>query len=212
VSDIAARARVFAALGDPTRLAIAEELVRSDRSPSDLITMTGLSSALLAHHLDVLESAGIVERFPSRADGRKKFIRLTPAHRGLLARQHVKGRVVFVCTHNSARSQLAAALWTARTGFEGDSAGTLPSASIHPLAVEAATRVGLDLSSRRPRDLSAVSTSGATVITVCDQARHQLGSSRKVLHWSLPDPAERATAKTFDRTLEDLRERIDWIA
>lgn len=212
MKHIAARAQVFAALGDPVRLAVAEELVRSDRSPGDLITMTGLSSALLAHHLDVLENAGVIERFPSRADGRKRFVRLVSAHRGLLTRQHVKGRVVFVCTHNSARSQLAAALWTARTGFEGDSAGTRPSASIHPLAAKAAARVGLDLSSRRPRDFSAVSTAGATVITVCDQARDQLEPSRKILHWSLPDPAERATAAAFDRTLEDLRERIEWIA
>lgn len=56
--SIAQRAEVFAALGDSRRLEIAEELASSDRTPGELIEKLELSSALLAHHLDVLEDAG----------------------------------------------------------------------------------------------------------------------------------------------------------
>ena len=60
MASIHHRAALFAALGDPIRLEIAEELSRSDRTPGELVEKFELSSALLAHHLDVLESAGLI--------------------------------------------------------------------------------------------------------------------------------------------------------
>ncbi|MBV5267909.1 MAG: winged helix-turn-helix transcriptional regulator [Burkholderiaceae bacterium] len=78
------RAQVFAALGDPLRLDIVDELVLSDRTPGELIQKFEIPSALLAHHLDVLENAQVIERIESSADRRKRFIRLTERNLPLL--------------------------------------------------------------------------------------------------------------------------------
>ena len=112
------RAAVHAALGEPSRLAIVDQLASSDRSPQELQEVVGVPSNLLAHHLDVLEAAGLIERSRSSGDGRRRYVHLIhagSAHLGPRARR-VTGPVLFVCTANSARSQLAAGLWTATTG------------------------------------------------------------------------------------------------
>jgi len=201
------RAEVFAALGDPTRLAIAEELSRSDRTPGELIELIDVSSALLAHHLDVLEAAGITERIASHADGRKRFVRLLPRHRAMLAVATAPREVMFVCTHNSARSQLAAALWSRLTGRKASSAGTQPAERVHPSAIEVAQRHGLDLRDARPRRLGTINSS-TTVITVCDQAHDELPASLTRLHWSVADPAEAGTMRAFNDAFATLQERI----
>ena len=54
--------------------------------------------------------------------------------------------ITFVCSHNSARSQFAAGLWTSRTGEPASSAGAEPAAAVHPTAVRVATEFGVDLS------------------------------------------------------------------
>lgn len=202
------RAGVFAALGEPTRLAIAEELSRSDRTPGELIDLTGVTSALLAHHLDVLEAAGVIERTTSHADGRKRFVRLVPRHRSLLTPKPLPSDVVFVCTHNSARSQLAAALWSRIVGHHARSAGTQPAERVHPGAITVAHDYGIDLRSARPRLLGRVGAS-ATVITVCDQAHDELARPTERLHWSVADPVRLGTAKAFDRVFSELRDRIE---
>ena len=71
-----ARAATYAALGDPHRLAIVEELVLSDRAPSELGERFGLESNLLAHHLRVLEAVGLIERVTSDGDRRRRYLRL----------------------------------------------------------------------------------------------------------------------------------------
>lgn len=202
------RARVFAALGDPMRLMIVDDLLLSDRTPGELIDLTGASSALLAHHLDVLEDAGITERFHSHSDRRKKFVRLDSSARHFLPMTTLSGRVIFVCTRNSARSQLAAALWTDRVGTRADSAGTQPSDRVHPLAVETAARHGLDLTAARPRRLSDISLADATVVTVCDHAHDELADNTEHLHWSMPDPAEVGTRQAFRQVARELEDRI----
>ena len=78
--DVEQRASFHAALGDPARLTIVDSLFLTDLSPGDLARRLGLPSNLLAHHLRVLESAGIVERRRSEGDGRRSYVRLRSEH------------------------------------------------------------------------------------------------------------------------------------
>jgi protein-tyrosine-phosphatase len=208
--DLTARSRRHAALGDPVRLAIADELARSDRAPVELRARFGLESNLLAHHLDVLEDAGLIGRSKSSGDGRRRYVHLLPAAWPLVAPPALTGtRVLFVCTQNSARSQLAAALWTHRTGGAAASAGTHPAARVHPGAVAAARRADLDLTAARPRALDAGARRGSLVVTVCDRAHEELGDRPDWLHWSVSDPVPAASPAAFDAVVAELGERID---
>lgn len=203
------RAAVHAALGEPVRLAVVDDLAVSDRSPSELAIRHSLAGNLLAHHLDVLESAGLVERIVSTGDRRRRYVRL---HRGALAelgivRASPAERMLFVCTHNSARSQLAAALWRARTGGHAESAGTHPAERVHPGAVAAARRAGLDLTTAAPRLLESAEVADQ-VVTVCDRAHEELEPPASWWHWSTPDPVETGTRSAFDAVVGSLDRRI----
>ena len=184
---IAARAARFAALGDPVRLAIVDELAVSDLAPVELRRLTGIESNLLAHHLDVLEANRLISRHRSSGDGRRRYVRLEhdslPSLNG--GRQLTLGGALFVCTHNSARSQLAAALWAQLTGIDAISAGTSPADRIHPGAITSARRAGLDLADARPRRIGDVRTAAAAGITVCDRADEELEPKPHWLHWSI---------------------------
>ncbi len=208
---VVGRARVYAALGEPVRLAIVDELRRTDRSPTELGTRLGVPGNLLAHHLDVLEEVGLIERFVSSGDRRRRYVRLVerPAEvaAGVADADAVPGSILFVCTHNSARSQLAAAVWRRRVGAAATSAGTHPADAVHPGAVEAARRAGLDLAGARPRQLDEVGPSDL-VVTVCDRAHEELEPDPTWLHWSIPDPVSAGTATAFDRALTDIDTRI----
>ena len=210
--EIARQAKLHAALGEPVRLAIVDELSRSDRSPKELGERFGLRGNLLAHHLDVLEGAGFVERFTSSGDRRRRYVRLRPdpIHPVGVAGRRLSGRALFVCTHNSARSQLAAALWQRATGVDATSAGTHPEDSVHPGAVAAAARAGLDLTGTAPRVLDG-SDDCDLVVTVCDRAHEELADGDH-LHWSVPDPVPVGTASAFDAALADLDRRITSLA
>lgn len=208
------RAGRHAALGDPARLAIVDELLTSDRSPAELRRLVSVESNLLAHHLDVLERASLIGRSASSGDRRRRYVHLRrdtlPAIVSTVG--VAERRAVFVCTHNSARSQLAAALWTALTEAPASSAGTHPADVVHPEAVRAGRRAGVDLSGSRPRPLGDVSIADALVITVCDQAHETLDPPSTWWHWSIADPVTNATKATFDRTVAELRDRIDAVA
>lgn len=203
------RAALHAALGEPARLAVVEELAVSDRSPTELASRLALPSNLLAHHLEVLERAGLVARSASAGDGRRKYVRLVrPALTGLgIAGRLPEGEVLFVCSQNSARSQLAAALWRARTGCRASSAGTRPAARVHRGAVAAAKRAGLSLAGAQPALLGDV-PAGAQVISVCDLVHEELAPSPGWWHWSIADPVERGDAAAFDAVVAELDERI----
>jgi ArsR family transcriptional regulator, arsenate/arsenite/antimonite-responsive transcriptional repressor / arsenate reductase (thioredoxin) len=210
VDDVVARSQRHAALGDPTRLAIVDELVTSDRAPVELQRLTGIPSNLLAHHLDVLEQVGLITRSRSSGDGRRRYVHL---HRDALAGLNPGDRraaqpALFVCTHNSARSPLAAALWTELTDQPADSAGTHPADRVHPGAVAAARRAGLDLSSARPKMLDTLPDRPAVVVTVCDRAHEELDPEPAWLHWSIPDPVATPSRAAFDATVTELRSRI----
>jgi ArsR family transcriptional regulator, arsenate/arsenite/antimonite-responsive transcriptional repressor / arsenate reductase (thioredoxin) len=209
-SSVLSRAARHAALGDVFRLAIVDELGISDRASIELQARLGIGSNLLAHHLDVLEAAGLVSRSRSSGDGRRRYLRLRrDALTDLVpGRRLVAQPALFVCTANSARSQLAAALWQQRLDAPAESAGTHPVDAVHPGAIAAARRAGLDLSDARPRRLTNV-RAGRMVVTVCDRAHEELGPRRDWLHWSIPDPVPAATRHAFDATVAELRDRID---
>ncbi|HEX6361034.1 helix-turn-helix domain-containing protein [Actinophytocola sp.] len=210
--DLSTRARLHAALGEPTRLAIVDRLLLGDASPGELGHALGLASNLLAHHVKLLEQAGVVERSRSEGDHRRTYLRLRPAVlAGLLPDGAVRApRVVFVCTHNSARSQLAAALWRRRSRVPAASAGTTPARRVHPLAVAAARAHGLSLGRARTAHVDEVLQSDDLVVAVCDTAHEALTVER--LHWSVPDPASAGTGDAFDRALRDLADRVDRLA
>jgi protein-tyrosine-phosphatase len=212
-SDVAVRAARHAALGDPVRLAIVDELADADRSPIELRHRLGLESNLLAHHLDVLEAVGLIERTRSSGDGRRRYVHLlVPKLADLdVGRGGRNGAALFVCTLNSARSQLAAALWRKVTGSDATSAGTHPAAAVHPGAIAAAKRAGLDLGQAEPTALDDVEVP-SLVITVCDRAHEELPADPNWLHWSIPDPVATGTARAFDRTVAELADRITAIA
>jgi ArsR family transcriptional regulator, arsenate/arsenite/antimonite-responsive transcriptional repressor / arsenate reductase (thioredoxin) len=203
-------AAVHAALGEPVRLGIVEELVVSDRAPSELGRRFGVAGNLLAHHVDVLERVGLVERVVSSGDRRRRYVRLRRDGLGdlVLAPPGRRGRALFLCSGNSARSQLAAAVWQRDTGSEAASAGTHPAAEVHPGAVAAARRAGLDLSGCRPRALTRDDLGAAVVVTVCDRAREELEPGEGWLHWSIADPVEAGSRRAFDEALAELEARI----
>ena len=79
---------------------------------------------------------------------------------------------------------------------------------MHPRAIAAARRAGLDLSKATPRRLDQIGKLPALVVTVCDQAHEELAPGAGWLHWSIPDPVEKGSRAAFDATLGELRERI----
>src|SRR3954447_10822337 len=99
------RAALHAALSEPARLAIADTLAFGDASPSELQQALDMPSNLLAHHLKVLEEAGLLVRHRSEADRRRTYLRLVPSALDALmpTTKPRVARVVFVCTQASAR-------------------------------------------------------------------------------------------------------------
>ena len=208
-NGIATRAAMHAALGEAARLAIVDELALSDRSPKEIGELLDIPSNLLAHHLTVLEEVGLIVRFVSAGDGRRKYVRLVrePLERLEVRGTFPAGTVLFLCSHNSARSQLAAALWTARTRRPAESAGTHPALRVHRGAVAAARRASLSLGDAVPRLVGEI-PDGTQVVTVCDRAHEELDPDPSWWHWSIPDPIEAGTSAAFDNVLADLDARI----
>jgi ArsR family transcriptional regulator, arsenate/arsenite/antimonite-responsive transcriptional repressor / arsenate reductase (thioredoxin) len=220
--ELVRRAAVHAALGDPGRLAIVDALLLGEASPSELQRLLAMSSNLLAHHVRVLEQVGVVSRHRSEADRRRTYLALVPGALDVLRpmKLHDAVRVVFVCTHNSARSQLAAALWNDTSPVPATSAGTHPAPAVQSGAVAAARRHRIPLTPARPRHVTDVLADGDgaddLIITVCDAAHEELLAASDVmlddgrgrLHWSIPDPARTGEATAFDRVVSDLTGRI----
>jgi protein-tyrosine-phosphatase/DNA-binding transcriptional ArsR family regulator len=201
--DLERRARVHAALGEPMRLAIVDSLALTDAASGELGRGLGISTNLLAHHLRVLEDAGLILRIRSEGDRRRTYVRLrlddlivaalsagsvwpwaTSANTvapGISRWSAVTSapRVVFVCTRNSARSQLAAAAWGTTTARTQDVL--------------------------RTDDL---------VVAVCDNAHEELAPADAParLHWSVPDPVRIDTEEAFEAAYQDLAVRVDRLA
>ncbi|RYP88077.1 ArsR family transcriptional regulator [Nocardioides guangzhouensis] len=208
------RARVHAALADPARVRIVDLLADGDASPTDVQALLKMPSNLVAHHLRVLEQAGLLHRHRSEADRRRSYLRLLrePLD-GLLPASltHVP-RVVFVCTANSARSQLAAALWARASEVPVSSAGTHPAGEIARGARGVAGKHGLTLVQPGPQALAAVLQPTDFVITVCDRAHEELDPGSVRAHWSVPDPVAVGTARAFDAAYAELDDRVTRLA
>lgn len=208
--DIPGRAARFAALGDAHRLAMVDALVDTDLTPSELAERAGLASNLAAHHLGILEEAGIVLRVRSEGDARRRYVSLADdAFDGLLQPSSpIEGSVAFVCTHNSARSQFAAARFTQLTGLPADSAGTHPAARVHPYAVTAGRRFGIDLSDLTPSGYESLPPVDV-IVSVCDRALESgLPPHRRHLHWSIPDPTPTGGPDAFDDAFARIDRRL----
>jgi protein-tyrosine-phosphatase/DNA-binding transcriptional ArsR family regulator len=222
------RAQMHAALGEPVRLAIVDQLTLGDASPGELGAVVDLPTNLLAHHLRVLEQAGLIRRVRSEGDRRRTYVQLRwdDARVAALLSLSAGGlvgpvpRVVFVCTHNSARSQLAAAAWARVSVVPSASAGTHPASRVHPRAVAAARRHGLRIGRARTHHLADTLQPGDLVVAVCDNAHEELAAGparaapdgtptgRGWLHWAVPDPVRVDTDDAFDTAYTDLTHRV----
>jgi arsenate reductase (thioredoxin) len=130
-----------------------------------------------------------------------------------------RARVLFLCTHNSARSQMAEGLLRALAGdrFEAHSAGT-EATHVKPLAVRAMGEVGVDITDQESKTLERyVEEPFDYVITVCDDANEAcpfFPGARNNLHWPLEDPSQAEGSEderltVFRRVRDEIRERIE---
>ena len=206
----------FALAGHAVRWRLLTSLARSDRRVGELCQDTGLRQSLVSYHLRRLRDAGIVRARRSLADGRDTYYLLDlpscsallhkagqQLHLGLGRAEPTPGpssgrpvRLLFLCTGNSARSQMAEAFarHCAPGQVEAYSAGSLPRV-VHPEAVRAMDGYGIDLRGQQSHSLDVYAGQHFDyVITVCDRAREVCPTfpGGQQVHWSFPDPADAA--------------------
>lgn len=231
---------ILGLLSDPLRWQLVGELGRSDRRVGELVQLVGKSQNLVSYHLAELRQAGIVSARRSSADGRDVYYRADllrcrdllgeaglSLHRGLslapIAPEDVepprhRPRVLFLCTGNRARSQIAEALVEHRSAgtVEARSAGSHPK-PLHPNAVRVMAERGIDISDRPTKSLSRFTRHRFDrVITLCDKVREicpEFPGSPIAAHWSIADPAaagdsDAATYAAFERVADDIDGRV----
>jgi protein-tyrosine-phosphatase/DNA-binding transcriptional ArsR family regulator len=224
------------AAGHPVRWRLLNALARSDRQVHELTALLGGQQSLVSYHLALLRKVDLVRTRRSSADGRDIYYRLDLARCGQLlaatgAALHpglrltpptapaeaTSTRVLFLCTGNSSRSQMAEALLRRRSGGRVTtfSAGSRPR-RLHPDAVAAMTEHGIDLSAARPKHLDEFTGQRFDwVITLCDRVREvcpEFPGRPTTAHWSIPDPAaDPAGRPAFDRVAADIAERVDFL-
>jgi arsenate reductase len=133
----------------------------------------------------------------------------------------MKQRILFLCTHNSARSQMAEG-WLRYLGddrFEVFSAGT-EATQVRPQAIKVMAELGIDISGQRSKTLDRyLNEPFDKVITVCDQANETCPvffGAQKRLHWSFPDPSkatgtEEEQLAVYRRVRDEIRARIEQV-
>jgi protein-tyrosine-phosphatase/DNA-binding transcriptional ArsR family regulator len=226
------------AAAHPVRWRLLGELAGGDRQVHELTARLATPQSLISYHLGLLRKAELVRSRRSSADGRDTYYRLDLArcgqflaatggalHPGLrLAPPSPPSgpavpaiRVLFLCTGNSSRSQMAEALLRRRSGGRTTafSAGSRPK-PVHPDAVAAMRARGIDLSSARSKHLDEFTGVHVDrVITLCDRVREvcpEFPGRPAAAHWSIPDPAtDPAGRPAFDRVADELAERIDFL-
>jgi protein-tyrosine-phosphatase/DNA-binding transcriptional ArsR family regulator len=223
------------AVAEPRRWALLAELAKSDRRVGELTAALDESQNLVSYHLRELRNAGLVSSRRSSYDGRDAYYRvnlarcaevlsgaasaLDPGLRlGVVPPDPRRGRgrrpkVLFLCTGNSARSQMAEALLVHRSArtIDARSAGSAPK-QLHPHAVRAMAARGVDIANSRPKHLARFTTTKFDlVVTLCDKVREVCPEfpGAEAIHWSTPDPsADDAPLKAFVAVAEDLEIRI----
>jgi ArsR family transcriptional regulator, arsenate/arsenite/antimonite-responsive transcriptional repressor / arsenate reductase (thioredoxin) len=227
-------------VADPLRWQLIGELAQSDLRVAELAQRLGKAQNLVSYHLGELRAAGLVSARRSSADGRDSYYRLDLRRMGerfvaagsavhpalqLMPRRPAarpvrrsRPRVLFLCTGNSARSQMAAALLEARTGGAVDarSAGSHPKA-LHPHAVRVMAARGIDIAGRSPTHLDRFArTRFDRVVTLCDKVREvcpEFPGAPVTAHWSMPDPAAAATSDDDDaefvRAADEIESRVE---
>lgn len=203
------------ALAEPVRLELAQALLTRDLSPGEVAERWSLSTSLVAHHVKCLVDAGLVRRGRSEHDARKSYLSLLSDDPQVLALVSVgtplmaaPRRVAFVCTHNSARSKLAAASWRQVSSIPAIDAGTAPATAPHPWAVATASDRGLVLDLEM-HDVSTTLDEDDLVIAVCDHVHEQLGARPNRFHWSVPDPVAAPAARAaFVSACDTLQTRV----
>jgi ArsR family transcriptional regulator, arsenate/arsenite/antimonite-responsive transcriptional repressor / arsenate reductase (thioredoxin) len=220
--------------GHPVRWRLLAELARSDRPVHELTALVGQPQNLVSYHLSLLRKAKLITARRSAADGRDTyyFVDLDRVgellagaggalHPGLrLAGPSTpvpSGSLLFLCTGNSSRSQMAEALvrHTTAGAVEASSAGSHPK-PVHPDAIAVMAERGIDLSRARSKHLSEFTDRRFDhVITLCDRVREvcpQFPGRPEAVHWSIPDPARDPSGyPAFERTAAELEHRIRFL-
>ena len=228
----------------PVRWRLLRELVRSDRAVRELTERVDEPQSLVSYHLRQLRDGGLVHSRRSSADGRDSYytIDLTACRDRLQAAGAAlhpalglvavavaspgqiagpKPRVLFLCTGNSARSQIAEALLDRVSGgtVGTASAGSHPK-PLHPNAVRVMRKRGIDISANRTKHLDEfVGRRFDAVITLCDRVREicpEFPSHPELVHWSMPDPAQAgptngASYEAFERTAAEIETRVTFL-
>lgn len=223
--------------GEPLRWRLLGELARSDRQVRELTALLGQPQNLVSYHLARLRANGLVAMRRSSADGRDAYYRIDLARCGELltaagaalhpglrlvpptpARVQAPARVLFLCTGNSTRSQMAQAILEqlAGGGVAAASAGSHPK-PLHPHAIAVMHEHGIDISGRRPKHLSMFAGQRfGYVISLCDRVREvcpEFPGPPAMIHWSIPDPAAggRGDIAAFRTVAADLHTRIRFL-
>jgi ArsR family transcriptional regulator, arsenate/arsenite/antimonite-responsive transcriptional repressor / arsenate reductase (thioredoxin) len=232
--------------GHPLRWRLLGELARSDRMVHELTGLVGQPQNLVSYHLGKLRDARLVSARRSSADRRDAYytvdlrrlgamlsatgealhpgLRLVPKPPGGGRSQGGTVRVLFLCTGNSARSQMAEALARARSAglVEAHSAGSHPK-PLHPQAVRVMRdEHGIDLAGQRSKHLSVFAQQRFDrVISLCDRVREvcpEFPGDPETIHWSIPDPAaahadgdDEARYSAFRQTADELETRIGFL-
>jgi len=230
----------LALAGHPLRWRLLAELARSDRQVRELTALVGQPQNLVSYHLGKLRAGGLVVMRRSSADGRDAYysIDLTQCrellagsgaalHPGLRlvppSPEPIGGRasVLFLCTGNSARSQMAQAICEqlASGAVTAASAGSHPK-PLHPNAVRVMRERGTDISSRPSRHFSALAGQQFDyAVSLCDRVREacpDFPGPPQLIHWSIPDPSaaggsDAETYSAFRALAADLESRIGFL-
>jgi ArsR family transcriptional regulator, arsenate/arsenite/antimonite-responsive transcriptional repressor / arsenate reductase (thioredoxin) len=237
-SDAALPPRFLQLAGHPLRWRLLSELARSDRRVGELCELADQRQSLVSYHLRQLRDGGLVSARRSLADGRDTYYVLelvrcgellvtagASLHPGLAwtmgsreARRAPRARVLFLCTGNSARSQMAEVLAERLSdgAVRAASAGSHPK-SLHPNAVRVMRERGIDLAGRRSKHLSEFTDRRFDyVISLCDRVREicpEFPGAPQAMHWSVRDPAREpgTDVPTFERTAAELETRIGFL-
>jgi protein-tyrosine-phosphatase len=220
--------------GHPLRWRLLAELARSDRRVRELCALVGRPQGLVSYHLARLRADRLVLVRRSLADGRDVYYSLDLGRcRELLgatgaalhpalwpaatprARRR-RARVLFLCTGNSARSQIAERLAQELGGgaIAAFSAGSHPK-PLHPEALRVMRARGLDLDGHRSKPIDELARRRFDwVVSLCDRVREvcpELPGDPRLVHWSIPDPSREGTPEAFERTAAELAERIPFL-